>query len=118
SRRLMRGKDWPVYRVKASLKMPNTVPELFYNPKLLVGDGPAGRDDVAALMEGLKHDEARVRLEAAEDLGLMGPAAKDAVPALIKLSENDGDRLIRLEAAKALAYIDPKNETAIPLLIE
>jgi HEAT repeat protein len=118
ARRLMRGKDWPVCRIKASLKMPNTVPELFYQPKLLAGDGPAGPDDVPALIEGLKHEDARVRIEAAEDLGLIGPPARDAVPALIKLSKNDRDRLIRLEAAKAAAGIDPKNETTIPLLLE
>jgi HEAT repeat protein len=118
SRRLMRGKDWPICRIKASLKMPNTIPELFYHSELLVGDGPGGPDDVPALIEGLKHEDARVRVEAAEDLGLIGPPAAGALPALIKLAKNDRDWLIRLEAAKAAAGIDPRNETAIPLLIE
>src|SRR5262245_6987069 len=118
SRRLMRGKDWPVYRIKASLKMPNTVPELFYHTEFLGGAGPGGGEDGPALIEGLKHKEARIRIEAAEDLGLIGPSAADAVPALLKLTENDPDPLIRLEAAKAVAGIDAKKETAIPLLIE
>src|SRR5262249_54664188 len=74
SRRLMRGKDWPVYRIKTSPKMPNTIPELFtHHSELLVGDGPGGSDEVPALIEGLKHKEARIRIEAAEDLGLIGP---------------------------------------------
>jgi HEAT repeat protein len=118
SRRLMRGKDWPVWRIKASLKMPNTVPELFYHSQLIVGDGPGGPDDVAALLKGLKHEGARIRIEAAEDLGQIGPPAADGVGPLLKLAGEDPDPLARLEAAKAVSGIDPKNETAIALLVE
>jgi HEAT repeat protein len=119
ARRLMRGKDWPVWRIKASLKMPNTLPELIAgHSELLAGDGPGGAEDVPALVKALKHEDARVRVEAAEDLGRIGPPAADGVAALLKLAEHDPDPLVRLEAAKAAAGIDPKNEAAVPLLVE
>jgi HEAT repeat protein len=58
------------------------------------------------------------RSTAAEDLGQIRPLAAAAVPALLKLSEQDRDPLIRIEAAKAVASIDSKNEGAIPILVE
>jgi HEAT repeat protein len=118
TRRLMRGKDWPIWRLKASLKTPNLLHELMRIPSLLVGDGPAGPDEAPALAKALGNEDARVRIEAAEDLGLIGPPAADAVPALLKLSENDPDPLARVAAAKAVAGIDPKDETAVPALVE
>ena len=118
ARRLMRGQDWPVCRIKASLKMPNTVPELIRDTDLIIGAGPGGPEDVPALIKALTNEVARIRIEAAEDLGLIGPAAVAAVPALLKLAERDGDPLIRVEAAKAVAGIDSKNKAAIPILVE
>ena len=118
ARRLMRGKGWPVCRIKASLKMPNTAFEVIRDTDLIVGDGPATPDDVPALTKALTHEDARIRGEAAEDLGLIGPAAAAALPALLKLSEKDADTVIRVEAAKAIAGIDPHNKTAMPILVE
>ena len=118
ARRLMRGKDWPVCRIKGSLKMPNTVHELIRDTDLIVGDGPASPDDAPALVKALQHEDARIRMEAAEDLGLIGPAAAATVPALLKLSEEDADPVIRVEAAKAVASIDPQSEAAIRMLVE
>jgi HEAT repeat protein len=117
ARRLMRGKDWPLCRIRASLKMPNTVPELILDSDRIVGDGPASPDDVPALVKALEHEDAGLRAEAAADLGLIGAPAAAALPALRKLSEHDADPLVRVEAAKAVAGIDPKDETAIPRLI-
>jgi HEAT repeat protein len=118
ARRLMRGKDWPVCRIKASLKMPNTIPELIRDTDLIVGDGPAGPDDMPALVKALKHEDARIRREAAEDIGLFGPEAAAAVPALLKLSKQDADPVIRVETAKAVASIDQQNEAATSMLVE
>jgi HEAT repeat protein len=118
ARRLMRGQGWPVCRVKASLKMPNTIPELIRDTDLIVGAGPGGPEDVPALVKALTHEDARLRSEAAEDLGLIGPPAAAAVPALLKLSEHDPDPVIRVEASRAVASIDPKNEAALPRLVE
>src|SRR5262249_17516792 len=98
--------------------MPNTVHELIRDTDLIVGDGPASPDDAPALVKALQHEDARMRLEAAEDLGLIGSAAAATVPALLKLSKQDADPVIRVEAAKAVANIDPQNETAIPMLVE
>lgn len=117
SGRLMRGKDWPVWRIKASLRMPAITLGLLQNPKFIVGTGPADPEDVPALARALKHEDTRIRIEAAEDLGLIGPPAAAAVPALLELSQKDPDPLTRAEAAKAVALIDPRNETAIPLLV-
>jgi HEAT repeat protein len=119
--RLMRGKEWPVWRIKASLKMPGLThmliqESLLGDSKFLVGDGPGGPEEVTAWTKALKQDEARVRIEAAEELGLIGPAAKDALPGLLALFE-DANPLVRVAAAKAVANIDPKDETALPLLI-
>jgi len=118
ARRLMRGKDWPLCRIKASLKMPNTVPELILNSDLIIGDGPGGPDDVPALVKALKQDDAGARIEAAEDLGLIGPPAADALAALLKLAEQDADPLVRVAAARAVGGVDPRSEKAVPLLVE
>lgn len=117
--RLMRGKDWPLWRIKASLKMPRFTHEVVQQSKLfIVGNGPGGPEDVPALIKALKHGEAHVRSEAAEDLGLIGPAAADAIPELLQLCQPDADPLIRVAAAKAVASIDPNHDKAVLLLME
>jgi HEAT repeat protein len=123
SGRLMRGKAWPVWRIKASLKTPAITMHLVMDSlkgesRFIVGDGPGGADDVPALAQALKHDDARVRREAAEDLGQIGAPAAAAVPVLLQLVEKDPEPLTRIAAAKAIAGIDPKNETAIPALVD
>src|SRR5262249_32513123 len=120
--RLMRGKEWPVWRLKASFKtqtnMLELVPEsLTGKTNFIVGDGAGTADDVPGLVKALGHETARVRVEAADDLGLIGPPAAGAVPALLKLAEQDADPLVRIAAAKAVANIDPKNEKALPILV-
>jgi HEAT repeat protein len=121
--RLMRGREWPVWRIKAGLKTQANMLELVLESlhgktDYIVGDGAAAAEDVPALIKALQGEDAPVRLEAAEDLGSIGPAAGSAGAALAKLTEREADPLLRIAAAKALARIDPKNETAHPLLIE
>jgi HEAT repeat protein len=123
SGRLMRGKDWPIWRIKASLKTPAITMHLVQDSlsghsAFIVGDGPGSAADVPALVKALKHEDARVRQEAAEDLGQIGAPAADAVPALLQLTKKDPDPLTRIAAAQAVTAIDPKNETAIPALEE
>jgi HEAT repeat protein len=118
ARRLMRGQGWPVCRIQASLKMPNTIPELIRDTDLIVGAGPGGPEDVPALVKALTDENARVRSEAAADLGMIGSAAVAAVPVLLKLSKEDRDPFTRVQAAKAVASIDSKNETALAMLVE
>jgi HEAT repeat protein len=118
SGRLMRGKDWPVWRVRVSLKMPplTHIVVLREPGKWLVGDGPADPDDVPTITAALKHDDALIRRDAAEDLGAIGAPAAAATPTLLRLCREDPDPLVRIEAAKAVARIDPKDETPLPLL--
>jgi HEAT repeat protein len=120
--RLMRGRQWPSWRMKVSLMMPPDLIALVqesFTGKMahLVGDGAGTADDVPALVDALKHAEARVRLEAATDLGRIGPPASAALPPLRKHMENDADPLVCLAAAHAVASIDPKNEMAVALLV-
>ncbi|HVS34845.1 MAG TPA: HEAT repeat domain-containing protein, partial [Gemmataceae bacterium] len=117
SARLMRGKEWPLWRLKASLDMPPQIVLLIQEPGWIVGDGPAGADDVPALVKALDGKDAPARIEAAEVLGMMGKTAAHAEPALLPLFR-DADPLVCVAAAKAAADIDPKNEAAIPLLVE
>jgi HEAT repeat protein len=115
SGRLMRGKEWPLWRLRASLTMPVTYNAL--TRRQVVGAGAAGPDDVPALLKALKHDDANVRIEAAQDLALTGPPALTAVPALLA-AFRDPDPRVRVAAAEAVAGIDPKNQDALPLLVK
>ena len=71
---------------------------------------------VSQWMEALKDNSIRNRRGAVFALGQIGPAAKDAVPALIEaLKDKDGKA--RVYAASALAKIDPASKDAVPALI-
>jgi HEAT repeat protein len=119
SGRLMRGKEWPVWRIRASFRMPAMTLGVVRDPeKYIAGMGPAGPEDVPALAKALSHEDARVRIEAAEDLALVGPPAAPGVPALLRICREASDPLLRVGAAGAVASIDPKNEAARSLLIE
>ena len=60
---------------------------------------------VPLLIEALTSEVQTVRLEAAIVLGDLGPQAKDAVPAIELVSEDDPVRTIRLAAQQALEKI-------------
>ena len=57
------------------------------------------------LTAGLTSDLPVARQGAAEALGQLGPAAKEAVPALEKMATSDKDKAVRAAAEKALALI-------------
>jgi HEAT repeat protein len=70
--------------------------------------GPAAAPAVSALIKSLGHEE--YGGAAAEALGAIGPAAREAIPALErKLKAKDGPWM---RALVALMQIDPKNRTA------
>jgi HEAT repeat protein len=73
---------------------------------------PRGKDDAAkvvpALIEALTHKGSDVRRSSALKLGGFGELAKDAIPALQKSEQNDGDARVREAAGIALSHIDPK----------
>ena len=60
---------------------------------------------VPLLTEALASEEQTIRLEAIIALGDLGPRAKDAVPAMELISEDDPVRTIRLAAQQALEKI-------------
>jgi HEAT repeat protein len=73
---------------------------------------PRGKDDaekvVPALIEGLRHSGSDVRRSSALKLGEFHELAKDAIPALQKAEEHDGDARVREAAGIALSRIDPE----------
>ena len=94
---LLRGSEVPLWRLKASLRMPATVEEMSKDRSLLVGMDAGGSEDVPALVRALRDNEAPHRAEAAEDLGLIGRKARAAVPVLTG-ALNDHNALVRLRS--------------------
>jgi HEAT repeat protein len=74
--------------------------------RLLAIEGLARGGDaaIAPLVEALSAKSARVRLGVARALGMMGPAAKKAEPALGKLTK-DPDPAVRAAAEEALRQV-------------
>ncbi|HJZ55559.1 MAG TPA: HEAT repeat domain-containing protein, partial [Gemmataceae bacterium] len=68
-------------------------------------------------VEQLKSPDAEKRKDAAWAIARIGPAARDAVPALIETLK-DEDAHVRWSAAVALAQITPAAKDAVPVLIE
>ena len=113
--KVLRGKDCPVWRIKASLQMPERVWEVGdAGSPWVVGPGAAGREDVPRLIETLQDNDARARAEAADELGLVGAAAENALTPLTRAFADD-DPLVRISAARAVALIAA--EHAAPLAI-
>ena len=73
---------------------------------------PRARDDAAkvvpALIEGLTNKSNDVRRSSALKLGEFHEHAKEAIPALKKAQQGDGDARVREAAGIALSRIDPK----------
>ncbi|HEX7896905.1 MAG TPA: HEAT repeat domain-containing protein [Planctomycetota bacterium] len=97
----------PLCRLKASVKLTS------YRPEQLVGPNGGTEADVPALLPAL---EGPARADAAEELSRIGPPAKAAVPALVKLLK-DKDVDVRLAAASALAAIEPGNAAILPAVV-
>ncbi len=114
--KVLRGKDCPVWRLKASLKMPGNAMEVgSKDSKWVVGPGWVDPQEVPTLAKALRDNKASVRAQAADDLGLAGPLAKGAVPDLVK-AFHDADPFVRIGAAKAVCLIGQENEGTIPTL--
>ena len=69
---------------------------------------------VPGLIGALQDKDGRVRMAAMEVLGTLGPAAKDAVPAITGVLLHDVGMDIRAAAAKTLGEIGPAAKEAIP----
>src|SRR5262245_61551859 len=77
---------------------------------------PAAKVAVPALTDALKDKDVRVRKTAAEAIELIGPAAREAEPALRKLVTKDEPAYPA--AAAALAGIGAETKTAAPVVID
>jgi chaperonin GroL len=77
---------------------------------------PFTASQVDDLIRQLQSQDVKVRSEAASTLVLIGPKAKDAVPALIAALK-DQHANVRSPAAAALGGIGPKAKDAVPALI-
>lgn len=111
--KVLRGKDCPVWRLKASLDMPQSVWRVSArDSKWIVGPGAAGPEDVPDLIEDLKSNEVRKRIKAADDLGLVGWKARAALPVLAKLCD-DSDPFTSISAARSMMLIS--EVSALPM---
>ncbi len=117
---LQGGAPAPMQRIKASLHMPPVLISMGADPRWFAGMGAVTADDLPRLERELKSAEAEERLEAADDLRLLGPGGDSAVVAKAKAalqnSLGDGDAMVRLHVATALLTIDAKNAKAEAVL--
>lgn len=75
----------------------------------------AGAAAVPALIEGLKHPDAYVRMRSADILGALGPEAKEAVGALTA-SLKDRNSMVQKRAARALDSVSPPEKVPASLV--
>jgi len=81
-------------------------------PEVLKKTAPLTRRDVPALISALTSAVPRIRWEAVTALGNLGPAARQALPALRRVEAQDPEAFIRASARAAMA--DTGNSDAPP----
>ncbi|MCA9079727.1 MAG: HEAT repeat domain-containing protein [Planctomycetaceae bacterium] len=87
--------------------------------------GPQHAHVMQTLLTGARGDlpchseqgQQELRMASIDVLGLLGPGAAPAIPALIRAAEADWD-LLRLSAVTTLGRIGPQAEIAIPTLVD
>jgi hypothetical protein len=87
-----------------------------YDPNRDLVTGPVDKSMVPALVKALKDPGRDARAAAARGLGLLGPEARAAVPALAEAVRDDASGTARMAAADALAAIGPEARGALPAL--
>ncbi|MGA2499976.1 MAG: HEAT repeat domain-containing protein [Tepidisphaeraceae bacterium] len=85
------------------------------NPAFLLGQGPAGEEEIPALIEKLKSPDATVRAEAADDLGGLGPKAVAATAELGRLLDGPSV-LVQMSVAAAMLNIAPADVRPLDVL--
>ncbi len=111
----LRSCDRPMWRMRASLKMPSNLGEISDSPHWIVGAGIGDAGDVPALVADLQSDDANRQAAAMEKLGLIGRVARPAVPAL-KTFLHQADSRAELAAAAAILRIDSRQPEALLVL--
>jgi HEAT repeat protein len=87
-----------------------------YLPDLLGWGGYADGHSTRYWNNALTNPSAGVRCRAVHALGVIGPEAGAAVPALADILLHDPQRACRIEAAMALRKMRPASRTAVPAL--
>lgn len=97
---VLRGSQCPVTYIKASLKISGFVPLMEASSRVKPGSETVSKEEIAELVRALKADDRHARIEAAEELALLG---QQASPALSALNEalKDTDGLVRVRSAEA-----------------
>jgi HEAT repeats len=85
-----------------------------YNPKRDLVTGLLDKTMVPSLVRSLREADGDARLAAALGLGLLGPEAGAAVPALAETVRDDDSPQVRMRAADALERIGPDARSALP----
>jgi HEAT repeat protein len=87
----------------------------------LVADSTAAdpkKEDVPKLLKNLKSRDAKVRIAAAKDLGMIGAIraadAQEAVPVLFDLLKKERNAEVRKAYLDALGQMDPEPKEAVP----
>jgi hypothetical protein len=96
--------------LKVSAKIHN------YDPKRDLVTGLLDKSMAPALIKSLQDANSDRRVAAARELGLLGPPAKAAIPALVEAVGNDSSATVRLTAAEALAGVGADSASALPAL--
>ena len=103
--RLLQDPDEDVRRVAAtSLRLIQTD----------AGPGPVANEAVQRLIQNLTNNDELIRIRAAKDLAKLGPAARDAIPALQRLLQ-DPDEDVRRVATSALNAIQGTGTVTPPV---
>ena len=78
---------------------------------------PAAQHTLDDLLRALRDRDPRVRLQAADRLGQLGPKGVGALPALI-VALKDPDAAVRNRVAWALGTLGPQGKAAVPALVD
>jgi HEAT repeat protein len=116
--KVLRGKECPIWRIKASLKMPTSVWEIgVKDSRWVVGEGFVDIEEMPGLLKTLEDPKAEklARSRAASDLGLIGWQAHAALPALQKACQ-DPEALVRVRAARATALVSEEYSGPVAVL--
>jgi HEAT repeat protein len=112
------GPQYPIWRLRASLKMPSCYITLTEpNCPWVVGLGAGTKENIGELIQALRHPNPNTRAEAADELGILG---KEAGPALAALRERlaDENQDVRAHAAAALLRMGLDAKPAVKVLTE
>ena len=110
---VFRGRDCPICRIKASLKMSDSP-----DGSQARGAGPAGPEDVPALLKALEQKDGQGPGGRRRAAGPGRPARQGRTSGPPPRRRRTQNGLVRVKAADAVARIDPKDQAAVPVLIE